>query len=104
MRTIHLFRNNSLLLLLLCVLFGTSCSKEENSSFNLNAEVQLNAFAIDGIEGDINQNTGEITIDVPFGTDITTLAPAFTLRSPERSSCRYCAQFYRHRSLPHYQW
>lgn len=69
----------SLLLLVITVITG--CKKDKDAGFNVNAEVALSAFSINGIKGEINQNTGDITVNVPFGTNVNALTP--TLQMPE---------------------
>lgn len=41
----------------------------------------LTAFGIAGLPGVIDENAKTITLNVPFGTDLATLAPTFTLTS-----------------------
>jgi hypothetical protein len=41
----------------------------------------ITSFGVSGIEGVIDQTAKTITLDVPFGTDLATLAPEFVLTS-----------------------
>lgn len=70
-------------LLIASALLWGSCKKDKNSSFNVDAQVQFTAFSINDIAADINQETGQIQVNLPFGTDLTALTPVFNL--PEQA-------------------
>lgn len=63
-----------------CTLISlVGCSKTKNADFIIDAAVQIQSFKIGSTEGIINQNTGEIEVTVPFGTDITSQQPVIAL-------------------------
>ncbi|MDR0543337.1 MAG: hypothetical protein LBH19_14155, partial [Dysgonamonadaceae bacterium] len=55
-----------------------SCTDNE-TSLNLNGDVDIHSFAVNGVEGVINAQTSSITVILPFGTDLTNLAPEITI-------------------------
>lgn len=71
---------NRIKFLLVIFLFGAmACKKEENKDFHLHAEVQLTSFKLHDVAGEINQHTGEIVVNLPFGTDLASLVPEIGL-------------------------
>lgn len=40
----------------------------------------ISAFIVNGVSGSINDTTGTITVTLPYGTDLTALKPAITLK------------------------
>ncbi|RCH56331.1 hypothetical protein DJ568_00270 [Mucilaginibacter hurinus] len=66
-------------LLIAVAALWAGCKKDNKSSFNVNADVTLSAFSINNIQGDIDKKTGDITVNVPFGTDVTNLAAAMQM-------------------------
>lgn len=40
----------------------------------------ISAFIVNGVSGVINDTTGTITVTLPYGTDLTALKPAITLK------------------------
>lgn len=73
-----------LCLLIASALLWAGCKKDKNSSFNIDAPVQFTAFSINNIAAEINQQTGQILVNLPFGTDLKALTPEFNL--PEQAS------------------
>jgi len=57
--------------------------KKDSSNLNLDAEVQLTSFVINGVPGEINQRSGDIYVNLPFGSDVTSLTPVLGL--PEQA-------------------
>jgi hypothetical protein len=70
-------------LLIASALLWGSCKKDKNSSFNIDAQAQFTTFSINNIAAQINQQTGQIQVNLPFGTDLTALMPVFDL--PEQA-------------------
>lgn len=66
-------------LLIATAMLWAGCKKDKNSSFNIDAQVEFTAFSINNIAGEINQQTGQILVNLPFGTDLTVLKPEFNL-------------------------
>lgn len=66
-----------LLAWLLIVIAG--CKKDKKENFDLDAKVQLSSFSISGAAGVINQSTGAITVNLPFGTGLKNLTPSMEL-------------------------
>jgi hypothetical protein len=58
---------------------AAGCNKDKKSSFNVSADVQLKSFAINNVPGEINNSTGQITVTLPFGTDVTSLTPVMQM-------------------------
>lgn len=52
-----------------------SCEKDKNNDFMLDTQVQLISYSINNIAATIDQKTGAINVNVPFGTDISNLMP-----------------------------
>ena len=77
--TSYLKLKNTYCLLIACVLMWTGCKKDNNSGFMVNADVQLSTFSINGVPAEINQQTGEVLVNLPFGTDVTALTPLLQL-------------------------
>ncbi|WP_181308007.1 DUF4960 domain-containing protein [Rufibacter sp. XAAS-G3-1] len=80
-------RTNGLLAILffsmLSMLF--SCEDDnDNPDFMLDAPVQINSFKINGVNGEINQNTGQILFTLPYNSNITSVTPEIAL--PEGAS------------------
>lgn len=62
-----------------------SCQEEfDNPDFVINVPVSMESFRIHGVEGEINQNTGEVLVTLPYGNSIASVTPAVTL--PEGAS------------------
>jgi hypothetical protein len=56
----------------------TSCNKEK-MPLDLNEDVNIYSFVINGKAAAINNDTSTITLILPFGTDLSSLAPEITL-------------------------
>ncbi|PKQ45364.1 DUF4960 domain-containing protein [Confluentibacter flavum] len=57
----------------LCI---TACDNEhESSDFNMNAPVQINMFNINGSTGTIDQKSGKINFQLPYGTSLVGIVP-----------------------------
>ena len=67
--------------LLLGLLFTLiSCEDSfDKTGFNTNVPVSVMAFNINGTPGVIDQNTGQITVALPFGNTLTGIIPQITL-------------------------
>lgn len=72
----------SLVILAVAVLAG--CKKEKNSGFDVNSEVAISSFSINNVQGEINQNTGDIILNMPFGTSLNALTP--NLQMPDNAT------------------
>lgn len=70
---------NAVILFSLTLIVLGSCSKEINSSFDLNADVHLRSFTINQQDGEIDQENGIITVRLPFGTNLSSLSPSIEL-------------------------
>jgi len=73
-----------LCLLITAALLWGSCKKDKNTGFNVDAPIQFRAFSINNVAAEINQQTGQILVSLPFGTDLTGLTPVFGV--PEQAS------------------
>ncbi|QNL49342.1 DUF4960 domain-containing protein [Olivibacter sp. SDN3] len=73
------YLNRIKFLLAIFLLGGAACKKEGNKDFNLHAEVQLTSFKLHNVAGEINQQTGEIVVNLPFGTHLEALIPEIGL-------------------------
>jgi hypothetical protein len=51
----------------------------DKSDIETNVPVSVMAFSINGIQGAIDQNAGQIDVMLPFGSDITSVIPQITL-------------------------
>ena len=75
--------NNSVLIagLVMGLLFTMlSCEDSfDKTNFETNVPVSVLAFSINGTQGVIDQNTGQIAITMPFGNNITAVLPQITL-------------------------
>ena len=57
----------------LCI---TACNDEhESSGFNMNAPVQISTFSINGSVGVIDQKSGKINFQLPYGTSLVDIVP-----------------------------
>jgi len=54
-----------------------SCSDEIRGSLDLTSDVDIHSFTINGVEGNIVNDT--ITLTLPYGTDLTSLTPEITI-------------------------
>ncbi|QIL37979.1 DUF4960 domain-containing protein [Pedobacter sp. HDW13] len=77
MKLKNIFAPVFLLVAIILVLAG--CKKSKNDDFKLDTQVQLSSFSINGTVASINQLTGAVTVNLPFGTDLTNLSPAMEL-------------------------
>lgn len=59
----------------------SSCEKENNSNFAIDVPVNLTSFKINGTEGVIDNKSGDIKVDLPFGNTLTALAADVDLPS-----------------------
>jgi hypothetical protein len=52
--------------------FGlNACDSERDSNdFNITADVQITSFSINGASGTIDQNSGKINFQLPYGTSL----------------------------------
>lgn len=66
-------------IIVVALFFSTGCKKDNKSGLNMDADVQLSTFSINNIQGNINQKTGEIEVEVPFGTNVAALTPTIAL-------------------------
>ncbi|WP_187270129.1 DUF4960 domain-containing protein [Pontibacter qinzhouensis] len=72
-----------LILTMLMAMF--SCQEAfDNPDFIVNVPVSIESFKIHEVEGVINQNTGEVQVTLPYGSNISAVTPAITL--PEGAS------------------
>ncbi|PWK79704.1 uncharacterized protein DUF4960 [Mucilaginibacter oryzae] len=55
------------------------CTKDKKSAFNTSADVQVKSFAINNVKGVVDNSTGQITVSLPFGTDLTSLTPVIEI-------------------------
>lgn len=72
MRT-KIFLKKTWLIILACMVI-IAC-KKTNSDLKLNTDATMSSFAVSGANGSINATTHVITIVLPFGSDITKVAP-----------------------------
>ena len=77
---------SAILLLALILLAFTGCEKAEKQNFDLNAQVQVSSFSVNGTAAVINQLTGAITVNLPFGTGLTNLSPSMELPAGARAT------------------
>lgn len=80
--TSYFNRYRAYVLLIALVMLSIGC-KKDSSTLQLDAEVQLTSFVINGVNGEINQRSGDIHIDLPFGSDVAFLTPVLGL--PEQA-------------------
>lgn len=80
--TSYFNRHRAYYLLIVLVMLSIGC-KKDSSNLNLDAEVQLTSFVINGVPGEINQRSGDIYVNLPFGSDVTSLTPVLGL--PEQA-------------------
>lgn len=73
-----------LLLGLIAVMHSCEKNTDEGSDFVLDVPVNITAFDINGIQGDINNETGKINFTLPYGSDVTSVSPEITI--PEDAS------------------
>ncbi|MCX2430753.1 DUF4960 domain-containing protein [Pedobacter sp. GR22-10] len=65
------------------------CKKDKNNDFKLDSQVQLMSYSINGIAATIDQKTGAISVNVPFGTDISNLMPKLEMPDGATSSMNF---------------
>lgn len=68
--------------IILAVLYAalfTGCDKRSDSNFDTNVDVHLQSFSINQQQGEIDQKSGIITVQLPFGTDLSSLTPSIEL-------------------------
>lgn len=71
------------------VLIFMGCKKDKNNDFKLDSQVQLASYSINGIAAAIDQKTGAISVNVPFGTDISNLIPKVEMPDGATSSMNF---------------
>lgn len=73
------------LMMLVSVLFA-ACHKDTAYHLVTDQPAVIQTFGLAGAEGEIDENSGDIRVWVPFGTDITNLSPEVGLPSGARIS------------------
>ena len=58
-----------------------ACSDDDKSNLNLNTDVNINSFVINGVEGTINSNDATINLILPLNTPLTSLSPEIAISS-----------------------
>lgn len=71
------------LLALLAIIFY-SCENRNEDGLITDVSVNVNSFTINGIPGNINNETGSISLELPYGTNLTSLVPKIDI--PEGAS------------------
>ncbi len=71
----------SICLLLGITLLWAGCTKDNSTDFDVNADVQIKSFTVNGVAGLIDNKAGTITVNLPFGSDVTSLKPTIELPS-----------------------
>ncbi|RVU00419.1 DUF4960 domain-containing protein [Mucilaginibacter limnophilus] len=77
--TIYIKHYKAFSLLMALALLWSSCKKDKNTAFDVNADVTLKSYSINNIQGEIDEKTGAITVSMPFGTDVTALTGVMQL-------------------------
>lgn len=67
------------LFLALGFIMALSACKKDQSDIKLNTDANISTFTAAGVSGNIDPLTNEITIQLPFGSDITKVSPAIKL-------------------------
>lgn len=73
-------------LMLLFIGLFSACKQEVESALDLNADVDILSFKVGTAIGTIDQQKGSISVLVPAGTDLSSLAPVIALPSEARVS------------------
>ncbi|MCD0466011.1 DUF4960 domain-containing protein [Flavobacterium sp. ENC] len=83
-----IYKNWARVSLILAVFFTiTACENSfENGGFDVNSPSNVTSFKINGVEGKIDQKTGNITITMPYGSDITAVKPEMVLETGATSN------------------
>ena len=70
--------NSSLTICLLLILSLIACQKEKykGPDLSLNADVTIKSFAVDSVNGIVNDSSNTISVSVPFGYNRTVVTPA----------------------------
>jgi len=81
MKHINLSWNLSLVSIAAVFVFALgACEKEDdNSDFVIDTPVQIASFSINGSEGEIDQNSGKIIFQLPYGTSLLNIVPEIDL-------------------------
>lgn len=61
------------------ILLVAGCNDDNKSDLRLDCDVAVNSFSLGDYEATIDHIAGTITIQVPDGTDVTNMIPAYTL-------------------------
>jgi hypothetical protein len=61
------------------LLLGGCVDKLADTNMDLNADVDIHSFSIDGRQATIDNTTNTITLEIPGGSDMTALAPVIEL-------------------------
>ncbi|WP_417884925.1 DUF4960 domain-containing protein [Zunongwangia sp.] len=77
--TIKAKKNIFLLFLIGFISINFSCEDDNNESLILNKSVNIESFMINDLEGNINNQTGNINLTLPYGTDISSVSPQVIL-------------------------
>ena len=68
-----------IIFLIIAGLVFNACDDEYTSNLELNKDVTIARFSVDGIEGTIDEAKKTITVKVPDGTDVTNVSPMLEL-------------------------
>ncbi|RYD88742.1 MAG: DUF4960 domain-containing protein, partial [Sphingobacteriales bacterium] len=78
--TRYLNQYKAFCLLVVLALFWAGCKKDsKNAAFDVNADVTVTGVTINSVAGVIDQKTGTVVVNLPFGTDVTALVPNMQL-------------------------
>jgi lysophospholipase L1-like esterase len=70
---------NYIFLILLSVFVFSSCIDEIKEALDTTGDVDIHAFSINGVEGEINNKNSTITVILPAGSALTNLIPQITV-------------------------
>ncbi|MFA9371278.1 MAG: hypothetical protein ACERIH_06170 [Labilibaculum antarcticum] len=63
----------------LCVLACSACDDTVSSSLDFSGDVDIHSFAVNGVEGTINEENSSISVILPSGSDLTGLTPQISI-------------------------
>lgn len=66
---------------LISVIGLAACEQRDNENFAIDVPVNINSFNLNGTEGVIDNKTGDIKVDLPFGNTLTSLSASTDLPS-----------------------
>ncbi|WP_051882238.1 DUF4960 domain-containing protein [Chryseobacterium soli] len=72
-------KTHIIIILLMSVAFIWSCDSQMEDGLVTNVSVNISSFRVNGVSGEIDHKNDKITVTLPYGTSVKTLAPVIEI-------------------------